>query len=136
MRINHPLNGAPIVHRSPHNLENSMTNGTCIPRGHALADVLDAALALGTLDDAVRDVRAVAALSTQELKTLRDEKAVDAEAFLLMLDGLVSNLVTAATALERANGLLGGVSRRVLRDLEAGGDILRRLIEAESKDKP
>jgi hypothetical protein len=113
-----------------------MTHGTTIPRGHALADVLDAALAFGTLDDAVRDVRAVAAWSTQELETLRADTATDVETVLLVLDGLVGNLATAATALERANGLLGGVSRRVLRDLDAGGDALRRLIEAREQNKP
>lgn len=113
-----------------------MTHGTTIPRGHVLADVLDAALALGTLDDAVRDVQAVAAWGAQELEAMRADKAIDTETVLLVLDGLVSNLATAATALERANRLLGGVSRRVLRDLEADGDILRRLIEVERKDKP
>lgn len=55
-----------------------MTQGTTIPRGHALADVLDAALALGTFDDAVRDVRAIAAWSAQELETLRADTAIDA----------------------------------------------------------
>jgi hypothetical protein len=113
-----------------------MTHGTTIPRGHALADVLDAALAFGALDDAVRDVRAVAAWGAQELETLRADTATDAETVLLVLDGLVSNLTTAATALERANGLLSGVSRRVLRDLDAGGDVLRRLIEAQRQNKP
>jgi hypothetical protein len=136
VRIKHPLNGAPIAYRSPHNLENGMTNGTSIPRGHALADVLDAALALGTLDDAVRDVQAVAAWGAQELESLRADKATDAEAVLLMVDSIVSSLTTAANALGRANGLLGGVSRRVLRDLDAGGDVLRRLIEAQGREKP
>ena len=113
-----------------------MTQGTTIPRGHALADVLDAALALGTLDDAVRDVRAVAAWGTQELEVLRADTATDAEAVLLVLDGLVSNLASATTVLERANGLLGGVSRRVLRDLDAGADVLRRIVEREALGKP
>ncbi len=45
-----------------------MTHRATVPRGHALVDVLDAALAFGALDDAVRDVRAVAAWARRNSK--------------------------------------------------------------------
>lgn len=111
-----------------------MTQGTPSPRGHTLAEVADAAAALAALDTAVDALKTIAAWSKDELDLLRSDEADDREALLRSWESLATTLAAAVADLEAANRRLDGLTRIVVRDLVAGGTIVRAMTPPDGEN--